>query len=825
MATWIQDLHLALRGWLRSPLLLSVAVLTLALGVGAATVLFSFTYTLLLRPLPYEDPDRLALVWSGTDSRPQGPMSFPDIRDLDERNRSFEAVAPLRGSNMTLTGSEGQPERLRTLWVSSRLLPTLGLEPILGRAFEPRDDQPAAAPTALISHALWQNRFGGDRAILGSTIRLNAISYQVLGVLSPALASESLGWFETGDVWLPLGLFADELPVNERGAYPGLLTIARLRPGTDIHAARRDLADVSRQLAIEYPETNKDNRFGVELLRDNLVKDVRPAILTLLAAVGFLLLITCANLAGLLLARAATRPREMALRSVLGASRWRLVRQLLTENLVLAVLGGGAGLVAALWGLKVLPTVLPQDLPHLTEVRIHGWVVLFAAGVSILTGLLFGIVPALSSSRTSHQEAFAGAGGRSTSGRRSQRLRSLLVAAELALALVLLIGAQLMLQSVRGLSSIDTGFEAEGVLSARMNLPPNKYEGFERWAGFFDQVLGRVAALPGVEQADLTSLLPLTFGANRSRVIAQDSPPEDRDAEDLVAFFQLVGPNYFQALGIPVIQGRGFAAHDDLRLEAPAPVILNQGLARRLWPEGEPVLGKRVSFEIMGDEDSRQWREVVGVVGDVRQANLDGPAVINVYVPYTHPPIFFLDSQPTVALVVKTAGDPASLTPAVRRTIAELDPEQPVYRAETLEQILRRETAYSRMVSLLLTVFAVLALVQAVVGLYGVISYSVAQRRQELSVRLALGAQPSDLLRSVLVRAARLVLIGGILGLVLAFATTRLMASLLYGVEATDPSTFLLLAAVLMTVALISSLIPAWRATRVDPVNALRTEQ
>jgi putative ABC transport system permease protein len=816
------DLRFSLRFLKRNPAFTLVAVFTLALGIGATATIFSFANTLLLQPLPYQDPDRLVLVTSQHGDFRGGSPSLPDYRDLKALSSSFTGMALARNVNKSLTDKEAEPERLRALLVSSDLFSVLGIQPVLGRGFLPAEDRSGANRTALLSDQLWRRRFSADPHVLGRVVTLDGEGYEIIGVLPAALATESLGAQSTGDLWLPIGLFFGEMPVNDRSAHLSMAIAARLKPGVSLTRARLEMTALGERLAALHPDSNRGNHLVLASLREEAVGKVRPAVLILLIGVGFVLLITCANLAGLLLARALARPREMALRTALGASRRELIRQLLTENLILAALGGACGLLTAYWALRLLPAILPGDLRHVQEIAINGRVLAFTAGLSLLTGLLFGLVPAIQTSRANLQQVFAAeGGGRSSGSRRPQLLRNLLVAAELALALVLLIGANLMLRTLRGYQQIDPGFRARNVLTLRLALPQAKYREEARWVGFYDEALPRIQHLHGIESAAVTSLLPLAFGNQMSSVLAQDRPVVE---DPPIAVFQVVSPDYFRTMGISLRAGRGFNPGDDDRAAALPVAMISESLARTLWSDRNPnPIGRRISFE-SNDKDERRWREVVGMVADIRQSALDGAPKIAIYVPIGQPPIWFAGHWPVMALAVKSGVDPASETGTIRRALLEVEPTLTIFEAQPMEKIVAAEYARPRMITVLLGIFALLALVQAVLGVYGVIAFAVSQRRQEFGIRTALGAQPAKLVALVLKKGVLLCIAGTLVGLLASFGLTRLMSNLLYGVKATDPLTFLGLASSLVLVATVATLIPAVRATRGDPAAALRLE-
>jgi putative ABC transport system permease protein len=799
----IQDLRYGLRSLFRSPGVTLIAILTLGLGIGANSAIFSVVNTALLRPLPYPDPGRLMLVMESNPAKgyqrfPLSPLNYVDYRD---QNSVLERLCAFDGTSFILTGA-GRPEKIQGARVSAGFFETLGIAPLNGRAFAADEDRPGPDQVAILGHGLWQRRFGSDPGVLGRTVTLGGAAYTVVGVMPPGFAFPN-----RSEIWKPMALADNEM--QSRGSHY-LLSIGRLRPGVSPERARADLEAIAARLQQRYPDTNTGWTARVEPLAERIIGDARPTLLVLLAAVGFVLLIACANVASLLLARAAARRKEFAVRSALGAGRARLARQLITESLLLGLLGGGLGLLLALWGTDLLSAAAPPGIPRVREVGVDGRVILFTGGVALLTGLLFGLAPALQAARTDLNEALKeGARGDGGSPRR-HRARALLVVAETALALVLLAGAGLMLRSLLRLQAIDPGFDPRHVLAVHVELPDARYPDERRRADFFRAALERLASLPGAQAAG--AVFPLPMGGDRlifsfgieGRPVAEADRPS--------AGYYVVSPDYFRAMGIHLMSGRAFTERD--REGAPRVAIINATMARQFWPGEDPV-GRRIVID-NGPQDL--WREIVGVVQDVKHTELEGDSVAQMYEPYPQAPL------PLMTLTVRAAGAPEGLAEAARRAILALDKDQPVSRTATMDRLLAESIARPRYSLLLLGVFAGVALLLATVGIYGLLSHSVTQRTREIGIRMALGARRGQVLVLVIANGMRLALLGIGAGLLGAIALTRLMSSLLYRVSPTDPATLAAVALLLAGAALLACLVPARRATRVDPMGALRCE-
>ena len=805
-----QDLRYGLRVLLKNPGFTAVAVIALALGIGANSAIFSVVNTVLLSPLPYKDPDRLVMVWED-DTKHGYPTDTPaaaNYVDWRDQNQVFEGMAAIADQSFNLTGT-GDPERLRGRRVSASLFPLLGVAPQVGRAFAPEEDRPGANKVVILNHGLWQRRFGADPSITGKTLTLNGESYQVVGVM-PA----SFQFPERGDeLWVPIAFTPQE--AASRGRHY-LKVVARLKPGVTVERAQAEMSTIASRLQQQYPEQNAELGATVVPLHEQMVGNIRSALLVLLGAVGLVLLIACANVANLLLARAAVRQKEIALRVALGASRWRLLRQFLTESVLLAALGGGLGLLLALWGVSLLKSFIPESISQVKAIGVDAKVLGFTLLVSLLTGLVFGLAPATQVSKFNLNETLKEGGRDSSSGNQGKRLRGLLVVMEVAVSLVLLIGAGLLINSFLRLRSVDPGFKVDNLLTLGVVLPQEKYTTHERRSAFYDNLIGRVEALPGVRSAAVTNWIPLVRQGDSIGVSFEGhNDPLPGQGKRPVVVTRVVSPHYFRTMGIQLLQGREFEEGKD-RVDSPAVVLVSEALARRYWP-GESAVGKRVTH---GDpNDPADWCEVIGVVKDVRQFELAADPKPQMY--FSHAQAGFFAPR---HLVVSADGDPLSVAAAVRRAVWEVDKDQPVSDVSTMKEVLSESLARQRFSMLLLGIFAGLALVLAAVGLYGVMSYTVAQRTREIGLRMALGAQRSDVLRLVVGQGLKLVLVGVVLGLVASFVLTRVMTSLLFGVTATDPATLVTISLMLIAVAVIASYIPARRATRVDPLIALRYE-
>jgi putative ABC transport system permease protein len=813
METLIQDLRYGVRMLAKNPGVTIVAVVALALGIGANTAIFSVVNAVLLRPLPYKNADGLVMVWehNRTRNRNQNVVSPANFLDWKDQNSVFEDMACFYDMRVNLTEVD-DPEEIPGQRVTANMFSLLGAYPILGRAFEAEDGQPGHTDIAILSHGLWRRRFGGDPGILDKTIKLNGRAVTVIGVMPPDFQLFIKVGSLTGkqaEIWAPFGLDASDRV--RKGRY--MSAVARLKPGVGVEQAQAEMTSIAGALEQQYPEF--DTGWGVNLvpMREQFTGEIRTPLLILFGAVIFVLLIACANVANLLLARAAARQKDIAIRSALGASRIRLIRQLLTESVVLAGLGGALGLLIALWGVDLLLALAPKALPPLAGVGINYLVLGFTLLVSVLTGLIFGLVPAVESSRPNLNETLKEGGRSAASGARQHRVRNIFVVAEIAMALVLLIGSGLMIRSFARLQSVNPGFNPSNLLTVRLLLPPSKYREGPQIVAFVRQALERIEALPGVRSAGAISFLPFTtLGAATGFTI--EGQPEPPAGQRPTLDVRVCDPNYFQTMGIPFIKGRTFTEKE--ATEVSHVVIISEALARDYFPGQDPI-GQRVRINMM---DNPAPCEIIGVVGDSKHQGLDIEPRAMSYWP--HPELTYSG----MTIVTRTQGDPLSYAAAVQNAVQALDKDQPISDVRTMEQWISDSDslARARFITLLLSIFAAVALVLAVVGIYGVMSYSVTQRTQEIGIRMALGATSRDVMRMVVGQGMSLALIGVGCGLAASFALTRVLASWLFGVSATDPVTFGLITAVLAAVALAACAVPARRATKVDPMVALRYE-
>jgi putative ABC transport system permease protein len=798
METLVQDIRFGLRRLARKPGFTALAVLTLALGIGASTAIFSIVDAVVLRPLPIPRSGDVVTLWQseGRELGERDTVSAPNYLDWKAQSQAFEAMAAYAGAAMTLTGQE-EPELLRVGRVSGAFFRALGTAPSLGRTIQEADDRPEADRVVVVSEGLWKRRFGADRALLGRQLALDGRAHTVVGVI-PA----GLDWPQPHDAWTPLVLGPNVLAA--RGAQH-LQVVARLRPGHSRREAQAEMTAIGTRLAEQYPDTNTGQGVVVVGLHELMVGDVRQALLILLGAVGCVVLIGCANVASLLLAQARSRAGELAIRAALGAGRSRVARQLLTESLLIALLGGGLGLFAASYGLEALLALAPSDLPRMDEIGIDVRVLAFTLGASLLTGVVFGVGPALAASHTDLQPALK-EGGRTAPGA-GRRFGSSLVIAEVALAVVLLAGAGLLMRSFWRLGRVDPGFDPGHVLTTTLFLPGHEYTSWDQRSAFYTRLVERLEALPGVESAGLTTTLPLS-GWELEHEFRIEGRPEPPPGQQPGASYDSVSPEYFRALRIPLKAGRFFSRLD--AADAPPVVIVSEGLAQRYWPDENPV-GARVVVE----EESR---EVVGVVGDVRHQGLDAAPRPEIYTPVAQRPWKFAN------VVVRSTADPESVAGLVRAAILAEDVSQASTPLRPLGRLVSASIAQPRFRTLLLGSFAGAALLLAAVGLYGVIAHTVGQRTREIGLRMALGARGNDIFRSVVGQGLGLATAGIGVGLAAAAVLTRLLSSLLFGIGSWDPATFAAVCLALLLVAVVACGVPARRATRIEPVEALRHE-
>ncbi len=806
MGTLIEDVRYGLRMLRKNPGFTVVAVLTLALGIGANTAIFSVVHAVMLKSLPYSNADRLMILDEYQVHAGRSSVGWMNFLDWRAQSHSFDAMAAYRLDHRSLTGI-GEPTLLRAGEVSAPFFALLGAQPILGRVFTESEDNPGASPRAVLSYGFWRNRLGGDSSVVGRELTLDGAPFSVLGVLPPGFK-----YFQQRvDLYIPIGLEGAKPAWINRGNHPGLLVLARLKD-VSRSAAQAEMETIMRRLEQQYPASNSGEQASITPLSEEQLAGLRPIFYTLLAAVGCVLLIACANVANLQLSRTAERQKEFAVRAAIGAGKARVMRQLLTESLLLALLGGGLGLLLARWTIAPLLRLAPQDIPRLAETGIDAGVMLFTFCISVLTGILFGIAPAFQSSHINPNGALRESGSTATSGRSRQTLRAGLFVSEVAMAMVLVVACGLLIRSLLKAQAVNPGFNADRVLALDVLLPPHQYQTDQQKTHFFEQALQRIRALPGVTSASAVHCPPL-IGTCWNSVYLVSDRPVPRQAELPKSVFNIADPNYFQTMQIPLLQGRQFAESDDA--QAPPVIIINQTLANIWWPNQSP-LGKRVKQGF--PQDKNPYREIVGVVGDLKQDGPDAEQLPEVFEPAAQSP------SEAMTVVVRTGSYPLAMAKSAQDAIQSVDKDLPVSAIQPMTQYITEALARRRFSTLLLGLFGGLALLLAAVGIYGVMAYTVAQRTHEIGIRTALGAQSSQILRLILGRGGVLALAGVGLGLVFALGLTRLMASLLYGVRATDPLTFGGVALLLTLVALAACYIPARRATKVDPMVALRYE-
>ena len=808
------DLRYALRQLIKSPGFTFVAVITLALGIGANSAIFSVIDAVLLRSLPFPNPDRLATVWA---TAPQHPgedkqvHSYPDFVDLRARNHTFSALSAYTGVS-AIWGTGEDSADVAGLAATSDIFDVLGIHPLLGRGFSQEDEKPGAARVVVISYAFWQRHFAGDPNVIGKEVTMVGKTYTVTGVMPP-------NWkfpiqHEAVDYVTPLHpLFAGSSPsyVDRRGAH-FLVVVGRLKPGVSLETASADLQTIATQLAKQYPDTDAGRTERAVSLQSDLVGDIKPALLILLAAVGLVLLIACANVANLFLARAATREREIAIRTALGASRFQIVRQLLLETLLLALLGGAAGLLLAWWSTDVLVALGPSDLPRLDQVRVNGAVVAFTFGIACLTSLLFGLIPALQASRPEVEQSLKEAARGSTGGARSHRLRSAFVVSQFALSLILLVGAGLLIRSFAQLRAVQPGFEAGGVATFWQSLPKARYGEVDQQTQFFDKLLAKLKSLPGFEDAGIVSPLPFS-GNDQSRtftIVGQPAPPEGLEPS---ASLLTTDGAYFQTMRIPLKSGRLFNRRD--QKNSPPVVLINEPFAKKYFPNENPI-GKRLQFGNRGEDPERT---IVGIVGAAKHESLAESPKPECYLPFSQNPDRYSD------IVVRTSQPaPSGLETMIRRAVHEIDSQQFVPKVTPLPELVSQTLSRSRFNTGLLGAFATIAILLAAVGIYGVIAYNVSQRTKEIGIRMALGAQRTQMLTMILRQSLTMAAVGMVVGLFGAFAATRLLSALLFGVGTLDLLTYGAVILLLGAAAFLAGLLPARRAMKVNPVIALRYE-
>jgi putative ABC transport system permease protein len=811
--TVTQDVRYGARMLTKHKAFTAVAVITLALGIGANTAIFSVVNELLLRPLPFRDAERVVMLWEVTpEGRHQNTTSRANFRGWRDQSSSFELMAAFTDQRFNLTGN-GEPEELSVQFATPELFKVLGVDPLLGRTFSPDDDGPGKPPVAVLSYGLWQRRLGGQTNVIGQPITLNGEKFSIIGVMPASFQfhiKHRSGTGRPAELWsilpMPIGPGA-----NERGRF--LSVVGRLKDGVSVEQAAAELRTIHARLSDAVPEFNKNYSAEVLPLRDQFFGNVRRPLWLMLGAVGFVLLIACANVANLLLSLATSREKEIALRAALGARRVRIVRQLLTESLLLALLGSVLGLGFAWLGIKALILISPRDLVSLQSVGLNVSVLLWTLGISLLTGIIFGLAPAVHISRLNLNDSLK-EGGKSESAQAggSRRLRSALVVSEVALAVVLLASAGLLIKSFLRLQQVDRGFNTDNILTMVIRLPDATYSKDPQIVNFFGQALERIRSLPTVRSAGMVNFLPLYGGLGSATGIKIEGRPEPPPGQGPSADVRVADAGYFQTMGIPLLRGRNFS--DTEQKEARQVILINEALAQKHFPNEDP-LGKRMDVAMF---EKPFWAEIVGVVGNVRYDSLIDESPPAVYFP--HPDLTYS----FMTLVIRTDGDPTAIAPAVQREIRALDPNQPVSDVRTMEQVMSEWVSRSRFNTLLLGLFAALATLLSAVGIFGVMNYSVALRTRELGLRLAIGAQPRQVLLLVLKQGLLLTVLGVVVGLAGALALTRLLSGLLFGVEAIDVSTFATISLLLVIVSLLACYLPARRAMRIDPLQALRYE-
>lgn len=807
----MRDLRSAVRLLLKRPGFSLVVVVTLALGIGANTAIFSVVNAVLLSPLPYKEPQRLLAVWAKNDKQnlTQQPVSYLNYLDWKEQNHVFEHLAAIRAESFSLVGSltdKGEPERINGVRTTVNILSLLGVKPALGRDFLPEEGQPEKSAVALMSYGLWQRRYGGDPNLVGQTLTLDAKPVTVIGILPPEVKYPGLMLPPTGaEIWIPFIVSPNQ---NLRG-FANLRLVGRLKPRVALEQAQAEMDVIARRLEQQYPQNNTNVGIGVVSLQEQLVGNVRLALLVLLGAVGVVLLIACVNVANLMLARAAGRTAETALRAALGASRWQLIKQLLTECVLLSLIGAAVGVLLAYFGVAWVKTLNVASLPRLNEISINPKVLGFTFLVATFTGLIFGLLPALQFSRVELTENLKDGRKGSSGGVHHRRWLRILVVAEIALAMVLLTGAGLLLRSFRLVAEVDPGFNPQNVLTLSAPLPQTNYSDQQQQLAFYENALARLNALPGVASASAMFKVPLV-GLATAIFTAEGRPVPPGDEPN--ADYRTISFNYFRTMGIPLRKGREFTERD--KTDAPDVIIVNEELARRFFPNEDPI-GKRLQI---GTEKTR-FREIIGVVGNAKMTSLDAKADPAIYVP--QPQNTWPQALRISSFVIRTAVEPRSLIPSIRNELHSIDPSLPVTQLQTMEEIIHNSLAQRRFNLTLLMIFAAVAGLLAVVGIYGVMSYNVTQQTHELGVRMALGAQQSAILKMVVGDGAKLALAGVLIGLIGSLMMTRLMSGLLFGIAATDLVTFVTIPPSLLAVSMLASFIPARRASKVNPVIAL----
>jgi putative ABC transport system permease protein len=809
----LHDLRYSAITLLKHPGFVITITLILALGIGANSTIFSVVNAVLMRPLPYEASDRIVMIWETNQSQgvPRSIVSPANFLDWKEQNNVFDHLAALRFWYYTVTGL-GDPERYQGARVSADFFPLLSVKPEFGRNFEPDEDQVGRDQVVILSHGLWQRRFGSDPNIIGHPLTIDGEPFTIIGIL-PATFRFTRVLNAELELWMPISFTPQQLTREDRS----IVVYGRLKQGVSLDQAQAQMDGIARRLEQQYPKTNSGWATQVNNLQEQATKPIRPLLLILMVVVGFVLMIACANVANLLLARATTRQKDIAIRLALGSSRSRLMRQLLTENLLLALLGGGAGLLLAYCGMSVLNVILPDRVLYLEKLSIDRRVLGFTVIVSLLVGIVVGLIPGLRASGLNLSDALKEGGKSLSEAPNGRRLRNLLVVIEVTLAVPLLIGAGLMLRSSLLLQNIDRGINLKNVLTMQILLPKTKYSTAQQTATFYQQTLLRIQSEPGVQAVSAVNFLPLTNLGDATSLNIEGRP----SGQGVAASYRVIDQNYFRTMGIPLLRGRYFTEQDND--ESHGVVMINQTMAHRYWPNEEPV-GKRLKPQFPAakvpwrPESTNTWLTVVGVVGDVTETGLNEEQSAEIYIPYLQNPSSLMN------LLVRSTSDPLQLVAGVRRQVIAVDQDQPVYNIKTMENVFSESIAAPNIITSLLATFAAVALILAAIGVYSVVSYSVAQRTHEVGVRIALGAQHQHVLRMIVGHGLRLVLVGVALGVTAAFAVTRVISNLLFGVTATDPPIFFAVPVLLILVAMFASYLPARRALKVDPIVALRNE-
>ena len=810
MNSIIKDIQYGVRGLLKHPGFTSIVVITLALGIGASTAIFSVVDSVLLRRLPYRNAERIVAIQEVNPEGKRIQTTSGNFLDWRAQNTVFQHLSAIRQSPVNLALAD-QAERVDLAQTNADFFDVFGLTPTYGRLFIPEDEQAGHQPVAVVSDSLWRRRFGSDPSLVGKTITLDGSNYTVVGVAPPGFQ-----YPDKTEVWLPPlqrvpELFPGQDLSNRRMGY--MTVVALLKPGVSVPQAAGEMETITARLRQQYPDTNNRRFNRVVSMHDHLIGETNKLLWLLLGAVTFVLLIGCANVANLLLASGASRQKEMAIRTALGASRWRVMRQLFTESTVLALTGGAVGLLIAYWGLTAITKLLPRDFPRLDEIHLDLRVLAFTFVASVLTGILFGLVPALQMSRTDVQESIRESGRGMAGSLRKSRFRQALIVGEVALSVVLLAGAGLLFRSFMQLQSVNTGFVSQQVLTARITVAGGNYIEHEQFVKFYNQVLEKVTALPGVQDAGLINTLPLDKGPTSAfRVEGRPVTTPDKWPG---ANYRVVTPNYFRAMSIPILQGRGYTERDNDN--APRVIMINQELADSVFPGEQPV-GKRITFGNVDENGQPRWFEIIAVVGNVRSLELREQPDSELYFSA------YQDMWPRMSLVVRSSVDPESLGGAVRNVVNEVDKTIPVSQVQTMEHVVSASITQPRFNLFLLGLFSTVAMLLSAAGIYGVTAYTVTQRTHELGIRLALGAQVGDVLKMIVSQGMAVIVVGLVLGLASAFALTRFLRSLLFGVGENDPVTFVAITVMLFVVALLACYIPARRATKVDPLTALRAE-